>query len=260
MDGGSWAHPRISVNSICSMKQSLAEDLALWSELGIDNVGLISPKLETAGWDASQKAVLDAKLVVSSMSAYREAIRDSLPFTAATGCDVLYTVSGSFGPVRWEDAANQFCEAMVPVVADAKDHGVLLAVEPTNPLRTDVSFVHTVRDAIHLARMAGIGVVVDFYSAWYERDLDELVRRNVDLIALVQIGDYKLGTYDIPNRCAIGDGDIPVERLLGTVLDAGYEGPFDLEILGPRIEDEGYRAPIRRSVERATEILDRLGA
>jgi hypothetical protein len=28
------------------------------------------------------------------------------------------------------------------------------------------------------------------------------------------------------------------------MLDAGYEGPFDLEILGPRIEEEGYRAPI----------------
>ena len=83
---------------------------------------------------------------------------------------------------------------------------------------------------------------------------------NIDLVTLVQIGDYKLGTFDIPNRCAIGDGDIPVERLMATVLDAGYEGPFDLEILGPRIEEEGYRAPIVRSVERATEILERLGA
>jgi sugar phosphate isomerase/epimerase len=260
MSGGSWAHPRISVNSICSMKQSFQEDLALWSDLGIDNVGLISPKLEAAGWDASQKAVLDAGLLVTSMSSYRDGISESLPFTAAVGCDVLYTVSGSFGPIPWEDAAERFCEAMVPAVAEAKEHGVRLAVEPTNPLRTDVSFVHTIRDAIDLARKAGIGVVVDFYSAWYERNLDELVRQNIDLVAMVQIGDYKLGTFDIPNRCAIGDGDIPVERLLKMMLDAGYEGDFDLEILGPRVEDEGYRAPIVRSVERATDILDRLGA
>jgi sugar phosphate isomerase/epimerase len=260
MSGGTWAHPRISVNSICSMNQPLQEDLALWSDLGIDNVGLISPKLEAAGWDDSLKAVLDAKLVVSSMSSYRDGISESLPFTAAAGCDVLYTVSGSFGPVVWEDAADRFCEVMVPVVAEAKEHGVRLAVEPTNPLRTDVSFVHTVRDAIHLARMAGISIVVDFYSAWYERNLDELVRQNIDLVAMVQIGDYKLGTFDIPNRCAVGDGDIPVERLLKMMLDAGYEGDFDLEILGPRMEDEGYRAPIVRSVERTTEILDRLGA
>jgi sugar phosphate isomerase/epimerase len=79
-------------------------------------------------------------------------------------------------------------------------------------------------------------------------------------VSLVQIGDYKLGTFDIPNRCALGDGDIPVERLFGLLLDAGYGGPFDLEILGPEIEEEGYRAPIVRSVERASEILDRFGA
>ena len=134
-----------------------------------------------------------------------------------------------------------------------------LAVEPTNPLRTDVSFVHSVRDAIDLARMADIEIVVDFYSSWYERDLEESVRKNIDLVALVQICDYKLGTFNMPNRCAIGDGDIPVERLLGMVLDAGYQGAFDLEILGPSIEEEGYRAPIARSLERASEMLDRLG-
>jgi sugar phosphate isomerase/epimerase len=108
--------------------------------------------------------------------------------------------------------------------------------------------------------MAGMGIVVDFYSAWYERGLEELVRKHIDSVALVQLCDYKLGTFDMPNRCAVGDGDIPVERLLGLVLDAGYEGPFDLEILGPRIEEEGYGAPIARSLERAGEMLARLGA
>jgi hypothetical protein len=51
-----------------------------------------------------------------------------------------------------------------------------------------------------------------------------------------------------------------VERLLRMVLDAGYQGAFDLEILGPRIEAEGYRAPITRSLERASEMLEGLGA
>lgn len=251
------AHPRLSVSSICSMKQSFEDDLALWADLGIQHVGLISPKLQAAGWDAGQ--VLDAKLVVSSLSAYREEPVD-WPFMAAVGCSALYTVSGSGGMVPWEEAAERFCEEMAPVVAQAKQAGVRLAVEPTNPLRGDASFVHTVRDAVDLARMSGIGVVVDFYSAWYERGLEKLLRDNIDVVTLVQIDDYKLGTYDMPNRYAIGDGDIPVERLLGMVLGAGYQGPFELEILGPRIEEEGYRAPIIRSLERATEMLDRLGA
>ena len=34
----------------------------------------------------------------------------------------------------------------------------------------------------------------------------------------------------------------------------------EISLLGPRIEDEGYAAPIARSVERTSEMLDRLGA
>jgi len=252
-------HPRLSVNSICSMNQSLADDIALWTGLGIENVGLITPKLDGAGWDAGRKAVLDAGLRVSSVSCYKHELAPSLEFTAEIGSDVLYFVPGSGGSQLWEESAEQFCEEMIPFVARAKELGVRLAVEPTNPLRTDVSFVHTVRDAVDLARMADMNVALDFYSAWYERGLDETVRKNIDVIALVQIDDYKLGTFDMPNRCAVGDGDIPVERLMGLLLDAGYEGPFDLEILGPMIEAEGYRAPIERSLERAGEMLERLG-
>jgi sugar phosphate isomerase/epimerase len=253
-------HPRFSLNSICSMNQSLDEDLALWADLGVDNVGLISTKLEPAGWDASRQAVLDAGLQVSSMSCYRDGIPQSLEFTAAVGSDVLYVPTGGAGSLTWEEAAEAYCEDMAPLVARAKELGVRLATEPTNPLRSNISFVHTLRDAVDLARMAGIGVVVDFYSSWYERGLEDLVRKNIELVALVQICDFKVGTSDVPNRSAIGDGDIPVERLLGMLLDAGYQGPFDLEILGPRIEAEGYRAPIVRSIERASEMLERLGA
>ena len=255
-----FAHPRICVNSICSMKQSLHEDLELWQGLGIRHIGLIAPKLEAAGWEEGRKAVEASSLEVATMSAYRHEMAESLPFTAAVGCDILYTVSGGGGGALWEEAAERFCHDMAPLIAQARELGVRLALEPTNPLRSDSSFVHTVRDAIALARMSGIGVVVDFYSAWYERGLEDLLGNNVDIIALVQISDYKLGTVDMPNRCAIGDGDIPVERLLAITLDAGYEGPFDLEILGPRIEEEGYRGPIVRSVERASAILERLGA
>jgi sugar phosphate isomerase/epimerase len=253
-------HPRLSVNAICSMNQALEDDLVLWADLGIDNVGLISPKLELAGWDVARQIILDAGLSISSMSCYRDGIVPSLEFAGAIGTSVLYIITGSAGSTPWEEAAAKFCEELAPHVARGKELGVRLALEPTNPLRTDVSFVHCVRDAMDLAVMADMGVVVDFYSSWYERGLDELVRKHIELVGLVQICDYKLGTFDMPNRSAIGEGNIPVERMMGLMLDAGYEGPFDLEILGPRIEAAGYRDSIATSIERAGEMLNRLGA
>lgn len=253
-------HPRLSVNAISSMRQSLTEDLALWADLGVDHAGLITPKLEAAGPDAARRAIIEAGVRVSSVSCYRDGLAGAAELTAALGSAVLYLPTGSGGSLLWEEAAERFCADIEPWVAHARDLGVRLALEPTNPLRTDVSFVHCIRDAFDLARSADMAVVVDFYSTWYERNLDQLIRKNVDLVALVQIGDFRLGTFDVPNRCAVGDGDLPLRRLLGMVLDAGYEGPFDLEILGPQIEEEGYRAPISRSLERASHLLDDLGA
>jgi sugar phosphate isomerase/epimerase len=253
-------HPRLSLNAICSMRQSFDDDLALWEELGIDHIGLISPKLADYGWERSHEAVLERGLRISSVSTYWDLMDESIEFTAAIGAKVLYTMTGSGGSLLWEEAAEGFVETVAPWVARASELGVSLALEPTNPLRTDLSFLHTVRDAVDLARAASMSVVVDVYSAWYERGLEATVRDNLELVSLFQVGDYKLGTFDMPNRSAIGDGDIPVERLVDLALSAGYQGAFDLEILGPRIEEEGYRAPIARSLEAASDMLWRLGA
>src|SRR6266487_4329133 len=82
----------------------------------------------------------------------------------------------------------------------------------------------------------------------------------VDRLRLVQVSDFAVGTLSTPNRLVPGDGDIPLERILGQVLAAGYEGAFDLELIGPRIEEEGYRSACRRSIDQLGDMLDTLGA
>ena len=246
------------MNQLSSFNQSFDEDIAMWRALDVDNVGLINLKIAAVGWSAD--LVRDSGLRVSNIATQPEQIRESLEFAGDIGGGVVYVCTGPMDGRPWEDIAESFCEQVAPLVALAKDLGVNFALEPTNPLRSDVSFIYTLRDAFDLARMADMAVTLDFYSCWYERGFEELVRKNVELVGLVQIDDFAIGTNDTPNRAVIGDGDIPLERLLGIVLDAGYEGMFDLEILGPKIEAEGYASAIERSLERANEILDRLGA
>jgi len=57
-----------------------------------------------------------------------------------------------------------------------------------------------------------------------------------------------------------GDGDIPLERILATVLEAGYAGCFDLELIGPAINDEGYASAVHRGLDWLGETLTRFGA
>jgi len=255
----------------------MRDDIALWQELGIGHVGLILPKIEEVGWETARDLVTGAGLRVSTIfgPTYRPLDADptlgwreadqagtakTLEFAASIGAGSVYVCSGAAASLTWEEAADAFCEFIAPCAAVASELGVPLLLEPTNALRADVSFVYWQRDAMDIARRAGIKVMLDFQSCWFERGLEELVRKNLDLVGVVQISDYVIGTPQTGDRAVPGDGDIPLERLLSMVLDAGYEGAFDLEVMGPRIEAEGYPSAVRRSVERASELLDRLGA
>ena len=228
----------------------------MWRDLGIDVVGLISPKLELVGWDAG--LITDAGLQVSSIGVDMAGLEKAIEYAASVGADSVWTCTGPLGARSWEQATDDFCQSIAPAVSTAAELGIEVAVEPTNPLRCDVSFTFTIRDTFDLARVAGVGVVLDLAMCWYERGLEDLVRDNVDLLTLVQVNDYKLGTFSTPDRSVLGDGDIPLERLIAMILDAGYSHPLDLEILGPKIDAEGYPSAIQRSLEKLHQIFERL--
>lgn len=97
-------------------------------------------------------------------------------------------------------------------------------------------------------------------ACWAERGLAGTIAAGVDRLRLVQVSDFAVGTLSTPNRLVPGDGDIPLERIVGDVLSAGYAGCFDLELVGPRIDEEGYEPACRRSVDRLTAMLTALGA
>jgi sugar phosphate isomerase/epimerase len=80
------------------------------------------------------------------------------------------------------------------------------------------------------------------------------------MTGLMQVSDYVLGDRTAPCRAVPGDGVIPLDRILSDVLEAGYEGVFDIELVGPRIAAEGARAATQRAAQRVSEILNRLGA
>lgn len=270
-------HPRLSVNSVSSYQQPLAADISMWRDLGVDHVGLILPKIHEVGWDEARAMVSEAGLRVSTIfgptyrpldadrslgwwEADQRGTVDTVEFAASIGAATVYVCSGAAWNAGWEEAADAFCAMVAPAVALGDELGVPLLLEPTNPLRADISFVFWQRDAMDLARRAGTKVMLDFQSCWYERGLEQVVRRNIDLVGVTQISDFVIGTARTGDRAVPGDGDIPLERLLAMVVDAGFEGPFDLEVMGPRVEAEGYHSSVRRAVERASELLDRVGA
>ncbi len=125
--------------------------------------------------------------------------------------------------------------------------------------RPELGFVHTVRDAAVLAERLGMGLCVDFYASWMEPQLGSQLAALRDQIDLVQISDFVIGTLDQPNRWVPGDGDLPLDSLLDALAASGYEGAIDLELLGPRITEEGAASALRRGTAWLSAALDARG-
>jgi sugar phosphate isomerase/epimerase len=252
----SGVHPRVCVSGISTWNNTVEEDLALYAEIGVHTVGaalrkpdverLAGSGLRVANVIALSPFRLDDR---TSFEPGRSYVRDALQLAERLGAPHVVLTTGTAGALPWDAAADALADALDPVL-DGR-----VCIEHTNPLRVDVGFVHTLRDAIDLARRLDVGVCMELNACWAERDLAATVVDGIDRIAVVQVSDFAVGTLSTPNRLVPGDGDIPLARIIGQLLDAGYAGVFDLELIGPRIEEEGYRSALTRSIEHLNSIL-----
>ncbi len=261
------------MSAVSSWRWTLDEDLAFWADAEIAHVGLSFRKLEDHGIDAAIARIRDAGVRVSNLvelgwwdlaetatwRTQQERLERAVDVASDLGgCLVLTT--GPALRLDWDDAATRFCDALVPVLERAARSDVPVTVEHTGPLRLDLSFCTSFTDGADLARRAGIGLCMEISSCFAERDLIGRVASSADVLEHVQVSDFVIGSLCTPDRAVPGDGDIPLERIVGALLGAGYPGAFELELVGPRIEDEGYRSAISRSVERLDLLLSRLDA
>jgi len=252
-------HPRLSVSAVSSWHASFDDDLEMWERLGIDHVGLSLRKCEEVGLDVAARRVRAAGLRVSNVvecgwcalddRAAWPAYRDRLGAALATFGAITVVTTGPAGSLEWDAAADAFCALVAPL------DGARLAVENTSALRLDLSFVTTLRDTVDLAQLAGTRVCAEINSCWAERDLAQTLGRAGRTLAHVQLSDWRIGSLATPDRCVPGAGDIPLAAIVRRLDAAGYRGAFEVELVGPQIEREGYERAIARALIRTDALL-----
>lgn len=246
-------HPRVCVSGISTWNQSVADDLALYRELGVHTIGASLRKLSSEA-DIAQLAS-SGLCVANVIGVGHTGLLHALDVARQLSAPAIVFTTGPGHGREWDDAADRLGTAL----ADLPRDDVRLCLEHTNSLRVDVSFVHTLRDAIDLARRLELDVCMEVNACWAERDLARTIGDGVDRIGIVQVSDFAVGTLSTPNRLVPGDGDIPLRRIIGQLLDAGYSGVFELELVGPAIEAEGYAGALTRSCAYLSELLRDLG-
>jgi sugar phosphate isomerase/epimerase len=264
------AHKRLSVHNVTFYGASLAELEQHWAALGVSRLSILDSQLLDPDFpkllqrdDYTVEAIYHlfaGGRLTTDPQAARDTLLPVIDAAAHAGARMIYLLTGGRGNLTWEQAADRFCTMIAPCVAHAKQAGVALAVENASSLYADLHLAHTLRDTVTLAEMSGLGVCIDVFHCWAEGDFEAMVRRALPRTELIQLSDYVLGDRALPGRAVPGDGTIPIEGFVAQTLASGYSHGFDLELIGPRIDQEGRLESARRACAVVGAMLDRLGA
>jgi sugar phosphate isomerase/epimerase len=264
------AHQRLSVHNVTFYGEPLADLKAHWAALGVSRLSILDSQLldpefrvwlqhNTYSVEAVTHIFAGGRLSGDSHTA-REALSVVIEAAAQVGARTVYLLTGGRGALTWQQAAEQFCAVIAPCLAHAQRAGVALAIECASSLYADIHLSHTLRDTIALAEMSGLGICIDVFHCWAEADFEGLVQRALPRTELIQLSDYVLGDRALPARAVPGDGTIALEAFVAQALNGGYTNGFDLELIGPRIDDEGRIESARRACDVVGAMLSRLGA
>jgi sugar phosphate isomerase/epimerase len=264
------AHKRLSVHNVTFYGASLVELEQHWAALGVSRLSILDSQLLDPDFpkllqrndytvDAIYHLFAGGRLTTDPQAA-RDALLPVIDAAARAGARMVYLLTGGRDNLTWGQAADRFCTMIAPCVAHAKQASVALAVENASILYADMHLAHTLRDTVTLAEMSGLGVCIDVFHCWAEGDFEAMVQRALPRTELIQLSDYVLGDRALPARAVPGDGTIPIEGFVAQTLASGYSHGFDLELIGPRIEQEGRLESARRACAVVGAMLDRLGA
>lgn len=139
------------------------------------------------------------------------------PFTAATGR------TWRMDAEERNDLYRELRTSLAPVIRQAEERGIRLAIEPLN--RYETSLVNTVEqatDALGDVFGPGLGLALDSYHLNIEeRDITGAIRAAGEHLAHVQVCGN--------DRGPVGDGHIDWRAFLDALDDVGYAGPVGLE-------------------------------
>ncbi|MCW2496560.1 sugar phosphate isomerase/epimerase family protein [Jatrophihabitans sp.] len=252
-------HPLISINGAYDSQASLADDLALCLEVGAGLVGVPNYKLA----DAESVALLKRSPVgVSTVchpdlatlddpdawAAQLRAARHTVQLAAELEAQSVYVTTGGRGRAGWRSAASAFVELGAELQGFAASLGLPLLLEATAPGYAELSIIHTLADQVSVCAESGLQLCLDTFASWSDSSFESLLDTAAGNCGLVQIADYALGERSVRDRAVPGDGVIDFACLFAALKRAGFAGPFDLELMGRRLDEEGRPEAFGRSV------------
>jgi len=261
------------MNETTTFRWSFEEDVANYAAAGIPAIGVWRQKLSDCGENKAIELLAESGLKASqllwaggftgsdgrSFRASVEDATDALRTTAALSSGVLVVYSGARAGHTYNHARRLIKDAMEELAPLAAELGVALALEPMHPAcATEFTFLTTVDDVLELIDTVGsptLKMVFDTYHLGQDPDIVARIPEFAPHVAMVQLGDARQPPATEQNRCRLGDGVVPLREIVDAFQAAGYDGYYDVELLGEEIETIDYHELLEHAKQAFEEFV-----
>ena len=262
---------RLAINELTTFRWSLEEDIEHYAAAGIAAIGVWRQKLTDCGENKGADLLESSGLALSSLQwaggftgscgpSHAENLadaRDAIRLAAQLKAGCLIIHSGARGIHTHNHARRLFRQALDKLLPVAEDWGVRLAVEP---MRSDCgsewTFLNCLNETAELVASydsPALQIALDTYHWGHEPALLDRLPALAPRLALVQLGDSRhpptgeAMSAGEPNRCRLGQGILPLRQIVSRLAAAGYDGFYEVELMGEEIESCDYRDLIAQS-------------
>ncbi len=247
------ANPPFAVCEFTTLPASFEEDLAAYAGAGADGIGICEIKL-VEGREAEQLDSFRASgLTVGScvpavpsilplphlpgpeapeerVDALRAGVRRLAPFRPRA----VVCLTGPRGQLGDGEARRTVVEGLRAVAEEAARFGVPVGLEPMSAAYCDDwTTITTLAEAAELRDEAGsanLGITFDTWHLWETPGLLGEIERHADRIVAVHVNDWRGETRGWCDRVLPGDGVADLPAILRALDDAGWRGPYELEV------------------------------
>ncbi len=249
---------RLSVSELSTYRWTFEEDVLNYHQAGFKAIGIWQPKLADYGEEKGAELLREYGLEISSLQwiggftgndgrSYRASMYDALDtiqLAADIGAKTVGVIAGGRGGHTKNHAKRLLRTALRELAEAAQAVGVQLAVEPMHiGCASEWSFLNTVPQCLDIIATIGnpnLGIIFDCYHL--AQDLHDVpwLESILPFVKLVQLGDAKHAPMGEQNRCLLGHGRVPLAHLVTLFQTSGYQGFYEIEIVGREVEHLQY--------------------
>ena len=263
----------LSINEMTTFRWSFEEDVTRYKAAGIEAIGVWRQKLADFGEDKGIELLAASGLNVSNLlwaggftgsdgHSYRESLADAteaLHLADALGAGCLVVYSGARKGHTQNHARRLFAGALGELLPLAKDLNIVLAVEPMHVgCAEEWTFLTSLDEAMSLIdRVASpfLKLAFDTYHLGHDPRIVGQIAAIASHVGIVHLGDSGGLPEREQNRRCLGEGTLPLPCIVRALRQAGYDGYYDVELIGEEIESCDYQKLLESSQRAYRQLL-----